>query len=155
MTDFHLAQFNIARLIAPMDAPEMADFLAFRDPLNNLAEDTPGFVWRPVSALEGSGEWPYGPDVLINYSVWESREALWDYAYRSGHLEAMRRRREWFSRVAETYLVLWWVPAGHVPGAEECVERLELLRAQGPSPLAFTFRESYTPQEAQESKAAV
>ncbi|HEX2316421.1 MAG TPA: DUF3291 domain-containing protein [Thermomonospora sp.] len=148
MSDFHLAQFNVARLRAPLHGPEMADFMALRDPLNALADGAPGFVWRPVSPVDGADEWPYGPDVLINYSVWESRDALWEYAYRSGHLEAMRRRREWFERVAEVYQVLWWIPAGHRPSAEECVERLELLRREGPGPLAFAFRDTYTPADA-------
>ncbi|WP_103939454.1 DUF3291 domain-containing protein [Thermomonospora echinospora] len=153
MSDFHLAQFNFARLRAPLDAPEMAGFLALRDPLNALAEGTPGYVWRPVSPVEGADEWPYGPDVLINYSVWESRETLWEYAYRSGHLEAMRRRREWFERAAEVYQVLWWIPAGHRPGPDECVERLELLRREGPGPRAFTFRTPYTAAEAARAEA--
>ncbi|MBA9006034.1 DUF3291 domain-containing protein [Thermomonospora cellulosilytica] len=153
MTDFHLAQFNIARLKAPLDDPSMTGFLELRDPLNALADGDPGFVWRPVSPVDGADEWPYGPDILINYSVWRSREALWEYAYRSGHLEAMRRRREWFDRVAETYQVLWWIPAGHRPGPDECVDRLELLRREGPTPRAFTFRDHYTAEEAARAEA--
>jgi hypothetical protein len=31
------------------------------------------------------------------------------------HLEVKRRRREWFERMAESYLALWWVPAGQLP----------------------------------------
>jgi hypothetical protein len=86
--------------------------------------------------------------VIINYSVWESAEALWDFAYRSAHLETMRRRREWFQRHLEAHLVLWWVPAGRIPTVAEALERLALLRAQGPSPRAFTFSSAYTAEEA-------
>ncbi|MGW9068489.1 DUF3291 domain-containing protein [Streptomyces yangpuensis] len=80
--------------------------------------------------------------------MWESQEALWDFAYRSGHLEVMRRRREWFERHVEAHMVLWWVPAGHLPTVGEALERLTELRDHGPSPRAFTFATSYTATEA-------
>ena len=28
---------------------------------------------------------------------------------------AQKRRKEWFSRIAEAHVALWWVPAGHRP----------------------------------------
>jgi hypothetical protein len=40
--DFHLAQINISRLIAPTDDPRIADFVAQLDPINALAESAPG-----------------------------------------------------------------------------------------------------------------
>ena len=46
------------------------------------------------------------------------------------------RREEWFERI-ETPLVMWWVPAGHRPALGEGVERLEHLKAHGPSDHAF------------------
>ena len=55
----------------------------------------------------------------------------------------MRRRREWFERMAQAYFVLWWVPAGHRPTIPEAIARLELLRARGPTPDAFTFRDPF------------
>ena len=42
----HLAVFNIARLRAPMDDPLIDDFRNNLDPINALAEQSPGFVWR-------------------------------------------------------------------------------------------------------------
>lgn len=56
------------------------------------------------------------------------------------HLDVLRRRREWFERMAEPSIVLWWVEAGHRPSVAEAVERLERLRRDGPCPEAFTFR---------------
>jgi hypothetical protein len=44
--------------------------------------------------------------------------------------------------------VMWWIPAGHIPTVEEAVERLELLRANGPSPSAFGFRDTFTAADA-------
>ncbi|MEU0478021.1 DUF3291 domain-containing protein [Streptosporangium sp. NPDC006013] len=146
----HLAQLNIAHMRAPVDSPELAPFAAGLDPVNRLAEATPGFVWR----LKG-GDAPgdtvkhdYGDHLLINFSVWESREALWDYVYRSGHLEFLQRRREWFLRTAEPSSVMWWIPEGHEPPLAEGMERLERLRREGPTPEAFTFKDFYDSSEA-------
>ena len=48
---------------------------------------------------------------MVNMSVWESVDALWDFVYASDHLAVMRRRQSgssgWSSSCA------WWVPAGH------------------------------------------
>ena len=76
-------------------------------------------------------------------SVWESIEALWDFVYSGGHLEVMRRRREWMTRLAAVYMCLWWVAAGHIPTIEEARERLEHLERHGPTPHAFTFKQRY------------
>jgi Domain of unknown function (DUF3291) len=147
MTDHHLAQFNVGRLREPLDAPAMAEFLALFAPVNALADSAPGFVWRLTDgeADDATAIRPYGEDVIINMSVWETREALWNFAYRSAHLDLLRRRREWFLRMAEPYTVLWWVPAGRIPPVEEARERLARLRAEGPGPEAFTFRQVYEP----------
>ncbi|MER5207761.1 DUF3291 domain-containing protein [Streptomyces sp. NPDC002825] len=146
----HLAQLNVATLRYPLDDPRVAPFVEMLDPVNAAADGTPGFVWRLVEDGEGdaTGLRPLGDDVIVNLSVWESQEALWDFAYRSGHLEVMRKRRDWFHRHVEAHLVLWWVPVGHIPTVREAVERLEDLRAHGPSPRAFTFASSYGAAEA-------
>lgn len=159
MTDdarYHLAQFNVATLRHPLDDPRTADFVALLDPVNALADAAPGFVWRLVEEgrPDATGMRPAGADVIVNYSVWESAEALWDFVYRSAHLGTMRRRREWFHRHAEAHLVMWWIPAGHVPTVEEAMERLALLRGEGPSPRAFTFSSAYTAEEAAAGEAA-
>ncbi|WP_395298119.1 DUF3291 domain-containing protein [Kitasatospora hibisci] len=147
---FHLAQLNVATLLHPIDDPRIAPFVELLDPVNAAANGAPGFVWRLVEdgAGDATGLRPAGEDVIVNMSVWESQEALWDYAYRSGHLEALRRRREWFDRHVEAHLVLWWVPAGHRPSLDEAMGRLADLRVHGPSPRAFTFASSYTAAEA-------
>ncbi|WP_435971040.1 DUF3291 domain-containing protein [Streptomyces sp. Qhu_M48] len=153
----HLAQLNVATLRYPLDDPRVAPFVEMLDPVNVAADDAPGFVWRLVEdgAADATGLRPAGENVIVNLSVWENQEALWDFAYRSGHLEVMRRRREWFARHVEAHLALWWVPAGHLPTVGEALERLADLRAHGPSPHAFTFASSYTAAEAVEAVEAV
>ncbi len=46
MSDFHLAQYNVGRIRSPLDHPDVAEFIAALDPINALAEASPGFVWR-------------------------------------------------------------------------------------------------------------
>ncbi|MFG2233875.1 DUF3291 domain-containing protein [Streptomyces sp. NPDC048723] len=153
----HLAQLNVATLLHPFDDPRIASFVDMLDPVNAAADSAPGFVWRLVEegAGDATGLRPAGEDVIVNLSVWQTQEALWDFAYRSGHLEVMRRRRAWFARHVEAHLVLWWVPAGHLPTVAEALERLADLRAHGPSPRAFTFAAAYTAAEAAQHHQAL
>ena len=44
MAEFHLAQINIARMLAPIDDPLMSDFVAQLQTINELAEESPGFI---------------------------------------------------------------------------------------------------------------
>ncbi|MFY9598914.1 MAG: DUF3291 domain-containing protein, partial [Pseudolabrys sp.] len=37
------------------------------------------------------------------------------------------------------YVVMWWVPVGHLPSVEEAVGRLEYLKQHGPSDHAFDW----------------
>jgi hypothetical protein len=141
----NLAQMNIARVRFPVESPEMADFMAGFDPINKEGEAAPGFVWRLIGEAEkGVTEFDsrFGPDVVITMSVWQSVEALRDFTYASGHLDYLRRRREWFEHNGITSsLVLWWIPAGHIPTIDEGAERLAYLDEHGPTPRAFTFRQ--------------
>ncbi|SDR24936.1 DUF3291 domain-containing protein [Thermostaphylospora chromogena] len=139
----------------PRNSPLLADFIALLEPINALADAAPGFVRR----MKGGGPadtipHDYGDHLLLNLSVWEDRDSLWNYVYRSGHLGALQRRREWFHRMAEPYSAMWWIPAGTLPTIEEAMERLELLRAHGPSPAAFTFKDFYDSSEAASLPAA-
>ena len=139
-----LTQLNVARLLAPIDSPQLVDFVAQLDEINALAEGSPGFVWRfEGDAREGSTSAPGDEELIINLSVWASSEALFDYVYRSAHKSVMTRRREWFAKAADMHMVLWWVPAGHRPDIAEAMQRLAELNAKGPSPAAFSFREAF------------
>jgi Domain of unknown function (DUF3291) len=142
---FDLAQLNVGRPLGPIDSEIMAEFVAGLDPINALAEASPGFVWR-LQTEEGNASAIRGADVaiMVNMSTWESMETLADFAYRSAHAAYMRRRRNWFEKM-EIYMVLWWVPAGHRPTVPEAEARLALLAAEGPTENAFTFRQPFPP----------
>ncbi len=152
--DFHLAQFNVATMLYPLEHPGMADFVARLGAINSLADDSPGFVWR---LQDGSGDStamrPFGnDDIIVHMSVWEPADALFQYAYKSHHAEVFRRRKEWFSVPTEPHLVLWWVPRGHIPGMTEGEEKLTHLRGNGPSEAAFTLKKRFAPAPAQSLK---
>ena len=142
MSTYQLAQCNIARLRAPLDSPALSGFVGALDSINALAERTSGFVWR-LQTEDGNATSIRAFDddmLLINMSVWESVEALGAFVYNSEHREIMRGRRQWFERMVEAYLVLWWVPTGVRPTTMDARERLDALRRDGPTPHAFTFR---------------
>ncbi len=139
---FHLAQVNLATLRAPLDSPELAGFVAQLEPVNALADQSPGFVWRlQTEDGDATAIRPFEDDrVIVNLSVWASLEALRSFVYASRHLDVMRQRRAWFHRMPDPFMALWWVPAGTIPTVAEAKDRLELLARRGPSAAAFTFR---------------
>jgi hypothetical protein len=142
---WELAQLNIGTIVAPLDSEELAGFVAALDPVNALADAAPGFVWRLQD--EGGDATSYrafdDDQILVNMSVWESVEALAEFVFGGGHVEIMRRRREFFVRLTKAFTVLWWVPAGHRPTVREAEERLVRLRRDGATAEAFTFRDRF------------
>jgi hypothetical protein len=81
--------------------------------------------------------------IIVNMSVWESLESLRDYVYRSAHADVLRRRQEWFEKMVEAHLALWWIEAGTLPTVGDAERRLSMLRAEGPTPYAFTLKEPH------------
>lgn len=134
----------------------MAGFKAALEPINALADEAPGFVWRlQTDDGDATAIRPYEDErMMVNMSVWESIEALRAFVYTSGHTSVMRNRKRWFEKL-ETYLVLWWVRAGHEPTIEEAKERLEHLTRRGPTLYAFTFRASFPAPDANPDPALI
>jgi heme-degrading monooxygenase HmoA len=145
----HLAQFNVATLRAPLEAPQSAGFRDALDQINALAESHPGFVWRATGEGFDSAQpsESQNPLYLQNLSVWESPEALAAFAYRTEHREYVRRRAEWFEPNDGPSFVLWWIPAGSVPTEAEGAARLARLATEGPGPEAFDFRHRVAPPD--------
>ena len=145
MSRYEIAQLNVGRAVAPLEDAVMADFVNWLDEINALAERSPGFVWR----LQGDNGNNTGlkvcddPRFIVNLSVWTSIDALYDFTYRTDHKTVFKRRHEWFERLGQPNTVLWWHPAGSVPSVEEALARLERLRALGPTPEAFTFKQRF------------
>jgi Domain of unknown function (DUF3291) len=146
---FHLAQVNIGIVRAPVTSPELADFVAQLDPINAIADRSPGFVWRLQSDAGNATSIHAFDDerILMNMSVWRSLEELRDYVYGSAHVELLRRRSDWFERMSEVHLALWWLPTDRLPTVEEAKWRVELVRRHGPTAEAFTFRSPFGPPD--------
>jgi hypothetical protein len=154
--DRHVAQYNLAKLREPLTHPLLADFVSEIDRVNHLGDTSPGFVWRHQTAEGNSTAVRPREDqsVIINFTVWESIEQLFEFAFHSGHVEVYRKRRKWFEEVGWAYAVLWWVPAGHIPTVDEAEERLRHLDAYGPSPYAFTFKQRFPAPDARTAAEA-
>jgi len=148
VTRYHLAQANIGRFRAPIESPIMEGFRNQLEPINALADKSPGFVWRlQTEDGDATAIRPYADDSLmaINMSVWESLESLQQFVYKSAHVTTLRARKEWFEPLDGPILVLWWTPAGQIPTVSDARDRLQHLREHGPTPHAFTFRTPFPP----------
>jgi Domain of unknown function (DUF3291) len=139
---WHLAQINIAKMIAPPGDPRVQEFIDNLDRVNALADASPGFVWRLIG--DGNNavdiQATIDPLLFVNMSVWEDAESLFEFVYRSSHTPVMGRRREWFERFDGAYMALWWIQAGTVPTVNDGLSRLWHIDRFGPTSHAFTFK---------------
>jgi len=146
MSQYHLAQLNIANAKAPIDSPTMAGFVARLDEIHGLADNADGFIWRWESGSEDSSavEVFGDPQLLVNLSVWASMESLKHFVYKTVHVELIREREAWFDKMPAMSQVVWWVPVGHIPSVAESKKKLEQLRSVGPTETAFTLAQPYS-----------
>ena len=147
VTQWHIAQLNVASALYELDDTRMSRFVEQLDETNAIADASPGFVWRLQSDSGNAADIKVDedPSLIINMSVWESVEALFDFAYKSAHRLVVADRRKWFARPAGAYQVLWWVKAGQHPSVDEALAKLAILTSQGPSVLAFDFKTKFPP----------
>lgn len=143
--DYHLAQLNIGKTLAPLDSPQLQEFVDNLERINAIAEATEGFVWRlqddsgnatDISAYDD-------PDIIVNLSVWRDVASLKQFMFKTDHATFLQRRGEWFEKAKTATYVLWWVPAGHIPSLEEAKQRLMRLQELGDSPEAFSMRKPF------------
>lgn len=146
---YHLAQVNIAKALAPLDSPVMQGFVEQLEHINQLAEASPGFVWRlQTEAGDATALKPFEDErIIVNMSVWESLAALKHYVYSGEHLRVLRDKKQWFEKPGAPILALWWVPAGHTPSIAEAKQVLVRLTEQGPSVEAFSFAKPFPAPE--------
>ena len=156
MAQYYIAQINIARMLAPIEDPVMADSVAQLVPVNALADESPGFIWRLQSESgDATAIRVYDDDmVIINLTAWENIEALREYVYKGAHHAVLRDRNRWFEKFEGPFYALWWIPAGHLPTAEEGKRHLDYLREHGDAAYAFSFKKLFPEPVAQESEQA-
>ncbi|WP_406610173.1 DUF3291 domain-containing protein [Agarivorans sp. JK6] len=145
-----LAQLNIATAKDDLDSPLLKDFVDNLDPINAIADASEGFIWRlkddtgnatDVQAFDN-------PRMIVNLSVWESLASLQHFMFKTHHIDIMKRRAEWFDKSPLATYVLWWVEDGHVPSTVEALQRLELLRQHGDTAQAFSFKKTFSAEDA-------
>ena len=140
MTNMHLAELNVGRLVAPQQDPRVAEFMANLDRINGLAKRMPGFQWM-MEGESGAGntDAAINGDALFipNLSVWESVETLEKFVWGTIHKQFYERRAEWFEVLDAMHFVMWWVPQGHEPDLDEALSRLDHLQENGDSDHAF------------------
>ena len=149
MAGFQLAQINIARARAPLDSDTMKGFVDRLEEVNALADSSPGFIWR-LQTEEGDATSILAfddPKLILNMSVWQDLESLKHYVYKSAHVDLVRDREGWFSKLSRAYQALWWIPAGHIPSVEEGKAKLDHVRNHGPGEQAFTFARNFPSPE--------
>ena len=148
--EFYLAQINIAKMLGPIDSEIMADFVANLDNINQLAESSNGFAWRLKDDTNNATSIKIFDDdfLIVNMSVWKDLESLFDFVYKSNHVEIFKHRKEWFEKMQDMHMALWFVPAGHQPGVAEAIERLQYLRNNGETPYSFSFKKRFTAEDA-------
>jgi Domain of unknown function (DUF3291) len=148
--EFYLAQINIAKMLGPIDSGVMADFVANLDNINQLAEESNGFIWRLKDDTNNATSIKIFDDdfLIVNMSVWKNMESLFEFVYKSNHVEIFKRRKEWFEKMNEMHMALWFVPAAHQPDAAEATERLQYLRNNGETPYSFSFKKRFTAEDA-------
>ena len=89
--------------------------------------------------------------MIVNMSVWETIEGLFNFTYRSDHIDIFRRKGEWFNLMKESHLALWWVEEGKEPTPEEGKQKLKYIEQHGPTPIAFTFKKQFSVEEMEKS----
>jgi hypothetical protein len=145
---WELAQINVADAVDRLDSPALAGFVELLEPLDRLARESPGFVWRPRAEELDPAELALFGDLhrqVVNLSVWESPEALRGFLFGPGHGPAVRRRADWFHRPRQPSTALWWVRGGRRPTFPEAYGRLARLRGLGPTAEAFTLARTFPP----------
>ena len=108
MKKYHIAEINVARMKGVnIEDPIMKEFVDNLDRVNNLAENSEGFIWRLKDENNDATSFnPYNDEqVIINVSVWETVESLEKFVYKTFHTDFLKRRKEWFHSYREKYIL--------------------------------------------------
>lgn len=145
---YHLAQFNLAKLKAPLHDPAITEFALALEPINDLAKVSPGFVWLHENDCDDEKnaipELRADPLIMPNLSLWQDLKALHHFVFKTGHFMYLKRKKEWMTSMQDIgypHAVYWWRPAQHEPPSLlEAFDKIRTLRDKGNTPDAFDFK---------------
>jgi len=144
---YQLAEINVAKIKGvTIDDPIMKEFVDNLDTINELAENSDGFIWRLKDDSNNATNLnPYNDvQIIINISVWKNVETLGNYVFKTVHSDFLKRRKEWFRNYGKVSTGMWWIPEGEYPTVEEAVEKLAELQKNGASSSVFNFKNTYS-----------
>jgi len=157
-----IAFVTFAVLKQPYGNPEVQEFDDRTPDVFLEAEGSPGFIARAVE-VSGSelsnfvrdwGKWgkfavprfyTWGRETHTDQrastlSIWEDLGSVLRFVYAGLHLEALKKRSEWFQKPQWPTYAIWWIPDDYIPTWREAAEKLEKLHDQGASPEVFDFK---------------
>jgi hypothetical protein len=160
-----IAFTTFAILKQPYGNPEVQEFDDRTPDVFTEAENSPGFIDRAkeVSGSELSnferdwGQWgpfavprfyTFGRDTTTDQrastiSLWQDLSSVFNFVYAGLHLEAFKRRTQWFLKPEWPTYAIWWVNDDHIPQWQEACQKLEQLHDEGPSPSVFDFKNAF------------
>ncbi|MBS0124292.1 DUF3291 domain-containing protein [Thetidibacter halocola] len=138
-----IAVHTYGLLKAPHGEPEVQAFVDGIATVYAVAERSKGYVWR-FSDYETLA--PVPVPAARTLSIWDDLDSLRHFVWDTLHGKFYARKSEWFHEPNEPMMVLWNTDPAARPTMEEAYEKLEFLRANGPSPAAFDWQtaEKYT-----------
>lgn len=146
----HLAQANIARFRASLDNPMMKEFTDFLEPVNKLAEESEGFIWRLTDTDGRSASYiesPFKDELMaINVSVWKDYTSLSNFVYSTVHSYFLRNKKKWFDLAGPSQFIMWWIPIGEIPTLTMVKEKLLYHEKHGDTPHVFSTKEMFDTQ---------
>lgn len=139
MSEFHIAELNVARLRFDINDPRIADFVNNLNRVNAAAERSEGFVWRLKDEGGTSVEITQDADPMVipNLSVWTDVSSLENFVFKTVHKRFYDRRADWFEVMDQMHFVMWPVAYGHEPTLEEAWDRLDHFNKNGSTDRAF------------------
>jgi len=132
-------QCNVAQMKYDKHAPEMHSFFQAVPHIQQLAEASPGFIWRETDEDDPTLAHRLGTDFIVNLSAWQSLDALYGFVFSQSHRAIMVARDHWFTHVGKPLSVVWLANNAPYPTWDEAIDRLHMLWEYGPTSEAFDY----------------
>lgn len=121
-----LAQSNIALFRWPLDDHRMSAFVDWIGPVNQIAEQSDGFVWRFTGDYQPRGSVAPWNDPLLffNLSVWRDQESLMRFVRSENHMAVMCDRAQWLTPAPGPSAATWWIEDDSRPSVDEAIKAI-------------------------------